>query len=61
MAKHEAPPRWLAHAAQVASETGTTVTIERGGSVYRITPDVQLGPITANEKDKAACDEAFGL
>jgi Trk K+ transport system NAD-binding subunit len=39
----------LREAAQVAAETGSTVVIERGGTVYKIIPPTQ--PETINPAD----------
>lgn len=50
----------LREAAEVARETGTCIVIEAGGKVVRIAPTTDAFPITASEKDQAACDEAFG-
>lgn len=54
-------PRKLRDAAEVAAATRTVITIEAGGVVYRIAPEGHSLPITASEKDRAACDEAFGV
>lgn len=55
-------PDQLAAAARVARAEGVVITIEAGGKVYRIAPpDASLSPLTASEKDAAACDQAFGL
>lgn len=51
----------LREAATVAAETGVTVVIEVGGRVYKLLPPGADYPLTASEKDAAACDEAFGL
>ena len=55
-------PEALNEAAQIARDRGVTVRLQRGpdGWVYEISPAVQPAS-TASEKDKAACDEAFGL
>jgi len=34
------PPKWLTEAAQVCNAMGVTITIERGGNVYKISPTV---------------------
>lgn len=54
-------PQQLREAAEVATATGTTIVIEAGGKVYRIAPGVDRFPVTATEKDRAACDKAFGV
>lgn len=46
--------------AEIAREEGVTITIEAGGRVYRITPGGASLPMSASERDRAACDEAFG-
>jgi hypothetical protein len=54
-------PEALREAAEVAAATGVSIVIEDRGRVYRIDPHGQSFPVTANEKDKAECDAAFGL
>ena len=51
----------LRAAAQIATQEGVTITIEAAGRVYRIAPGVQSAPLTASERDRAACDAMFGL
>ena len=46
--------------AEIARSEGVTITIEAGGRVYRIAPGSAHSPITATEKDRATCDQAFG-
>lgn len=53
-------PEALDEAAQLAVARGVRVTLRGGPWVYEITPATQTAS-TASEKDKAACDEAFGL
>lgn len=60
-ARPSEPPKWLTQAAQVAREEGVTIAIEIGARVYRIAPGGEAFPMTASEKDLAACDEAFGV
>jgi len=54
-------PDHLRAAAQIAAQEGVTITIEAGGRVYRIAPGAQDTPLLASEKERAACDRAFGL
>lgn len=54
-------PDQLRKYAQVAREEGVTITIESAGRVYRIAPTAETFPMTASEKDRAACDKAFGV
>ena len=54
-------PDQIRAAAQIAAAEGVTITIEAGGKVYRIAPGDAQSPLTASEKDAAACDQAFGL
>lgn len=54
-------PEQIRTAARIAAQEGVTITIEAGSRVYRISPGTQSVPLTMSEKDKAACDEAFGL
>ena len=54
-------PQQLSEAASVASEHGVQIVIECAGKVYKIGPAGSSFPVTASEKDDAACDEAFGV
>ena len=54
-------PRWLSDAAKVAAEVQVTITIEKAGAIYRISPDVHGIPIGVTERDKEECDAAFGV
>lgn len=54
-------PDQIRAAAEIARAVGVTITIECGGRTYRIAPGDAQSPLTASEKDAAACDQAFGL
>lgn len=52
----------LAAAADVVREKCVTIIIEApNGAIYRIAPENATVPVGREEKDAAACDQAFGI
>lgn len=57
-------PEALREAAEIARDTGVTVTLERapdGSWLYRIAPGVQDRALGATERDRTECDNVFGV